>query len=182
MKTKNLFVVFIAMFLIIALIVLGVIFFFSSDSNVIDNVFECLSFDDVETYVSQKNITHEKHDNSIHLFNVSEFGQVGYCIIETETDSKKIIRIDFYMTFENDGELEKNIESVKESFLKKFGFEGDYEYFPLESTSDDVGEKEFLNQTASKELFVYEEDSTWNISWYITNDGVSARMSKSIFN
>lgn len=182
MKSRNLLVIFIALFLIIALIVVGVLVFFSSNNGEKENIFECSSFADVEKYIAKKNTAHEKHDNSIHLFNITEFGQVGYCVVEIDADTQKVTRMDFYMTFENDDKLESNIENIKDSFLNHFGFEGDYEYFPLDSESENVGEKEFLSQKASKELFVYEENITWNISWYITDEGVSSRVSKSILN
>lgn len=181
MKNKNLIVILIAVILIIAAII-GCVMFFSLNNKGNSNIFKCTTFDEIENFVDINNVPYEKHDNTLHLFNVNAFGQVGYVVADFESDTRKVQRIDFYMTFENNETLSQRIENVRNEFLKEFEFQGEYEFYPLENNSENVSEKDFLEGKASKELFVYEENTLWNVSWHITDDVVSARISKSVSN
>lgn len=181
MKGKNLIAIFLAVVLIVVAVI-GSIMFFSLNNNEKNNIFKCTTFDEIESFVDKNNIPHEKQDNTLHLFSVNIFEQEGYVVADFEPDTQKIKRIDFYMTFENDETLSQKIENVRDEFLEEFSFQGEYELFPLENDSENIDEKDFLEGKASKELFVYEENTVWNISWYITEEGVSARISKSVSN
>ncbi len=179
MKRKKLFVAIVI--LLIAVGIVGVIHFFPVEKETTeDNIFTCQTVEELETLLSRDNIPYEKYDGTIHMYTVKYGMCEGYSIAEFDSNDGKISRVEFYTTCKNNAKLTENIDSIKNMFLKDFGFEGEYEYFPINGETENVSEKDFINQKASKELFVYEDDITWNISCYVVAEDVSVRISKTM--
>lgn len=151
-----------------------------SIQNSIDSIFACSTFEELERYVQDNKVACETHDNVMHLYNVEYSGQVGYCVAEFYSNTKELRKMSFYALIENNEETLKVIENVRTTFVTEFGFEAEYEYFPLHDGMDTVTEKDFFEQNASLELFVFDSDMTWNISWLVVENGVSARISKHV--
>ena len=179
MKKKMLWII-VAVILITIIVAVGVRYSTPEIPKTIENVFLCSSVEELEKYVLVNNVQCEKRDNTLHLYNVEIFGQVGYCVAEFQFNTNALKQITFYISYENSNEVFQTAEVVKKNFLTELGFEADYEYFPLNSDVDVATKQDFTEQNASMELFAYDEESIWNISWLIVEDGVSARITKTV--
>lgn len=179
MKNKKCLVLTISLVVvvIVVLIVAKLAFPGSEGAN---NLFSCKTIGEMEQYATDNNIAYEVRDNQLHLYNAEFLGQKGYCTAEFQFNTNETAQITFYMTAENDAALLDMTENVKKAFLEEFGFEADYEYYPLVDDMETAGEKDFKEQKASKELYVYDKEAVWSISWLITDQGVSAKINKSV--
>lgn len=163
-------------------VVVSVQCFSSPQKSSVSSIFDCANIIETEQYATTNGVAYELHDNTLHLFNIEFLGHTGYCVAEFQFNTNELKQMTFCTTVENSDQMMDVIEDVKASFLVTYGFDAEYEYFPLDDGMDTVGEKEFLAQKASKELFVDTEVATWNISWLVTDEGVSAKISKTVLN
>lgn len=178
-KKKNLILVGLIIF-IATIVVLAIDLPLSPDKKTEDTLFSCSTLEELERFVEQNNFPHEEAGNTLHLYNVVVAGQTGYCVAEFRSNTKTLKKMTFYTIIENNGNVMEVIDNVRVSFCEEYGLDGEYEYYPLNDKANAVGENEFFQGEASKELFIYAEDATWNISWLITDDGVSAKICKNV--
>lgn len=146
---------------------------------VAENIFMCNTADEVKSYAEANNIPCRNNENGImHLYDAEYCSYKGYCIVECGENSGKVYRVEYNTIIENDENLSKAAEKLKNTFLSDFDLSGEYEYFPVDEDNDNPGEQDFLEQRASKNLYAYDNDITWSISLYITDEGVSVRISR----
>lgn len=192
-KEKNLILtVAIVVAVVSAVTMLVLYFFFRPEKNgedavttgegeapVAENIFLCNTADEVKSYVEANSIACRDNENGImHLYDVEYCSYKGYCIVECGENSGKVYRVEYNTIMDNDENLSKAAEELKNTFLSDFNLSGEYEYFPVGEDNENPDEQDFLEQRASKNLYAYDNDITWNISLYITDEGVSVRISR----
>ncbi len=146
---------------------------------VAENIFLCNTADEVKSYAEANNIPCMDGDNGVmHLYDAEYCSYKGYCIVECGENSGKVYRVVFNTIIENDENLSKAAEELKNTFLSDFNLSGEYEYVPADEENENPDEQDFLEQRASKLLYVRDNDIVWSITLYVTDEGVSVKISR----
>lgn len=182
MRNKKL-VIFLCISLVIVSAIVAVVFLLQpAEDPIPQTVFGCVSVEEARQYAQSKRIAYVESENELHIYGLDLFGYETYCVVSHVGNPEIVSMVECFVLFEDTEELSTRMEKVKKETLEIASVDGDYEYvyFPLDDGSKEVGEKEFLAGEASQELIFSDGTNLWNVSWYIVDEGVTAKISKSI--
>ena len=167
----------------VAMLVMALAFLFAGckqeKEKIYSSVFDCDYTSEIETHLHTEGVGLEVENDELRLFNVPMLDGTAYCVVQFDKETDAIIKTDCYMEFPKENIMQRSAE-LKSEFLQMIRKDGGtYEFYPLDNYNE-VGESDFLAGNASMELYIRDNSVTWNISWLITGDMASVRLSKSI--
>ena len=149
------------------------------DTKTYNSIFDCDYATEVQVHMHIEGVGLEADETEMRLFNSPMLNGTAYCVIQFDNVTDKINKIDCYMEFPADNIMNQS-RMVKDEFLKMIHQKtGEYEFYPLDANKE-VEESDFLAGKASMEMYIYDGAVIWNLSWFITGDVASLRLSKSI--
>ncbi len=144
-----------------------------------DNLYDCNSIEQVETYLSDNSITHDEYGGTLNVYNYQVFGYSSYSVVDYDETTGTVSRIESYMTFEDNLQIEEICKNLKKSFLEYINAEGvDYVYSPIGEDESTVTHDDFLNGNASMEIFIEQDGATYDLVCNVVDAKLSVRIEK----
>ena len=145
-----------------------------------ENIFECQTYSQAEKLIFDKNMKCEWRDGYLCIYDMEIFGCVGFCMARYDESNDIIGNVEFSTSFDSLDTLGEIEEAVKKDFIRITGADTcDYEYIPIGEELENLEEKDFLEERATKDLYFF-DDAEWNASLYITNGILNVRVVKTV--